>query len=164
MSAFLLSRGGLSNLAFEFVRRNDDGQKIGWRELLGWWHPQPQTLAQRYEAVFQLLLQHNLRSLKVRYGIRSLDDHRRAADWHFLPPSPAYLEMPVGQHLLAILADCFDYQACEVLDYDRTKAHAIMCSIRGDITRREWSEADYKCWGSALPGYVAERERGGDNE
>lgn len=78
----------------------------------------------------QMLVNQNCLSVNYRYGERSTPPQYR-----FRP----YLK-PLAPVAIIKLSQCYDYQACETDDYDRTEAARLMDAIRSKAI-------------AALPGY-----------
>lgn len=81
------------------------------------------------EYLGNVLKQANYASIDARYG-----------DGEASPFSPLQFEILVHDEITALqvikACDCFDYQACEVDDYERTDAARIIDCIRGSAFHR----------------------------
>jgi hypothetical protein len=84
------------------------------------------------QAIGQLLVDQNVRSLVARYG--KVDGQRAAHTFKFTDTPPL---APV---IILKQCDCYDYQAGETKDYQRTKAAKVIARIRSAAI-------------DALPGY-----------
>jgi hypothetical protein len=88
-------------------------------------------------AIADILRAENVRSVRARYGAKAAE---------MFPDAPVVLRPPSQRAprlspVAAIKAcDCYDYQACETPDYDKTTAAAIIRVIRSAAV-------------AALPGY-----------
>lgn len=103
----------------------------------------------RASDVAEVLARANLASLCARYGDDDTDDAsglyiaecRRLADsafWHHFEPSQVINS-----------ARCFDYQACEVNDWEHTRAAEICQQIISDAVRSFKKDSDI--WGAPEP-------------
>src|ERR1051325_11534357 len=119
MSAFIVSDEHLNYLV-----------SFGVRHRVSWWNGKERPQIQGNEQfVFNTLFRANVESVNARY-----DEN--------LPPMPSKFAYRHNTTPIQTLkaCDCFDYQACEVEDYDRTEAAAIVDAIRSAAIH-------------ALPGY-----------
>lgn len=121
MSAFLCSQNHINALV-NWATRNSPygGQSI------------VQRLETTPQALGELLYNANVRSLEARYGA----DHGLGS---YAYKFKRVLTSPNAVQILKACS-CYDYQACEVDDYQQTKAADIIDQIRADALR-------------AVPGY-----------
>ena len=105
------------------------------------------------EQVAQVLAQANLDSIAARYG-DSPDSPEYVAGCQRL--AAAYLANhrhsrdPVRTVDLCKLANCYDYQACEVSNYYGTLAHKLMIQLRGGLLERLPGYDDSAAWQEAM--------------
>ena len=152
-----MSREALSNLAFEFMRLEHEGNGIDWSGLPRSWGFRKLPPEDRFERVFQILVAENLRSLRARYGDRLEDQLQKVGDWTALQPSPEYRQKPAAAADVIRLCACYDYQACETHDYRRTAA-AKMVFMARDFAHWTLYHMTPKTgeWGEALPGFTVQ--------
>lgn len=99
----------------------------------------------RATLVGQMLLRENLRSMLARYP--SIDDTAEAAGYQATVDTYRHRYYPhVRPTAAAHAVSCFDYQACEHPDYDRSQARAFVESLRQAILRR-MPGIDAEPWG-----------------
>jgi hypothetical protein len=126
MSAFIVGNDhidGLLSFAISRVRGN-----------VCYYHDDNRVEISRNNAtkIGRILLAENERSVCHRYNEASEDE---ASSYTFKP----WHETPNPVSILKA-CDCFDYQACETEDYEKSEAHTIIMAIRKRAI-------------SALPGY-----------
>lgn len=118
MSAFMCSEAHLSLLVQAAVTPKRIGGALTYRHK-GVTH----ICKGREAAVLAMLVRANVASLLTRYEnrhphmIEGVDDYRYTP--RAMPPAVAIIK----------LADCFDYQACEVDNYEDTEAHAFTTAL-----------------------------------
>lgn len=79
------------------------------------------------EVTFKVLLAENLRSLEERYPGRDfLEEWQQAAAKYQYQPQ----ELNGSLTLVIKQCDCYDYQACETDDFDKTDAAAFIRHLR----------------------------------
>jgi hypothetical protein len=125
MSAFIVSDEHLNYLiSYASDRR------------VGWWD----GTARRYvfgceQEVFNKLFRANMESVNERYSENT-------------PPMPSKFVWRGDTTAIQVLkgCSCFDYQACEVKDYDQTEAARIVNEIRSSAIRslRGYEEAEWE--------------------
>lgn len=145
MSAFMVSNAHINALV-TFITDH--------RILLPKWDVAPDAPAYAQansgdeQAIGDKLIQANRESLVARYGESERLALQMNEDWVFKVTINAFKPIEIIK-----AADCFDYQACEVTDYNSTWAADVMSRVRATAIRQ-------------LPGYEAadwEIKRGYDD-
>jgi hypothetical protein len=101
---------------------------------------------------FKLLVAENLRSLSARYPGRDfLDEWKRDAKRYKFRSIPRIKDYTAQLATLIVKqCNCFDYQACETVDYETTEAAQLVRSIRdaaiaagGDVAGPKYDAAPW---------------------
>lgn len=156
MSAYILNREALSNLAFELVRILGP-RRLPWHKFLRHGKRLPRTRRRLAEVVFHGLLRQNIHSVVARYGWDGRVFPQGLAEWEYLPPSPKYLQQPPDIHRLCLLCDVYNYQASETRNYFRSALCQTINTLRmaAGMSLVKTNDLDWNPCGTPLPLYVS---------
>jgi hypothetical protein len=125
MSAFLVTDEHLN-----YLISHASDQDVRW-----WDGKVHQTVKGNEQAVFNKLFRANVESINERYQENT-------------PPMPSKFVWRGDTEPVQVLkaCNCFDYQACEVADYEQTEAARIVDCIRGAAIRslKGYEEAEWE--------------------
>ena len=152
---FLMSQEALSNLAYEFLRLNWDGN---WHDLPQSWGLAELSMDERFERTFQILLAGNLLGLRCRYGEEIEPELQQCSNWKAILPSEVYMATEADLPGVIRLCACYHFQSLDGRPrYADTAAAQIVCSTQETAKSALVAKAGTNAaWGKPLAGFLAQ--------
>ena len=129
MSAFIVGDAHINAMLQDTAPRFQ-GDSAGY-----YWNGEMHYINGNRQAVGQILLAENYRSVNYRY-----DEREQTPTFQPVCPSRQYSPIEIIK-----ACDCYGYQACKAPDWKDTEAYAVMQALRNRAIQRlpEYREADW---------------------